>query len=302
MNFKERALRIGKPTPLVGVATEPADFNAGRPAVIILNSGVMHHVGACRLSVKIARAVAQKGLLAVRLDYSGIGDSEPRRGSDSFEETSLRECAEVMDYIQRTRGVQRFVLYGLCSGADAAYNTALEDPRVIGTVQIDAYCYTTPRYYLEHYGKAMLRWQRWKSFVRGRLKRLMGRAPAKSPSEVAGVDDQFFEIPSYVRVFPPREVIAQGLTKLVKRGVEMYVIFTGGEPHYNHSSQYRSSFSDVPFGDRLTVDYFPQTNHIITQPNYQKVVVERIANWVGEFAQDTQPASISGYAPSTATG
>ena len=71
--MKERALRIGRPTPLIGVVSEPEAFDPARPAVIILNSGIMHHVGACRLSVKLAREVAAKGLLAARFDYSGIG-------------------------------------------------------------------------------------------------------------------------------------------------------------------------------------------------------------------------------------
>ena len=32
-----------------------------------------------------------------------------------------------MDYLARTRGITRFILYGLCSGADASYFTALLD-------------------------------------------------------------------------------------------------------------------------------------------------------------------------------
>ncbi len=284
MNVKERALRIGAPTPLVGVMSEPPQFDSTKPAVIVLNSGVMHHVGACQLSVKIARAVAGRGLLAVRFDYSGIGDSEPRRGADSFEDVSLRECAEVMDYVQRTRGVSRFILYGLCSGADAAYNTALADDRVIGTAQIDAYCYTTKRYYIEHYGRAMLRLPRWKSFITRQLRRLSGRAtPARA---VPMVDSHNFELPSYVRIFPPRERVAEGLAALMRRGLRMHVIFTGGEQHYNHQSQFRASFPEVPFEDRLTVDYFRGANHIITQPEYQRMAVEQVATFATEVAAE----------------
>lgn len=284
--MRERALRIGKPTPLIGVSSEPDAFDPELPAVLVLNSGVMHHVGACRLSVKIARAVAARGLLAVRFDYSGIGDSEPRRGSDSFEEVSLRECAEVMDYIQKTRGTRRFILYGLCSGADAAYNTALADTRVIGICQIDAYCYITWRYYVEYYLPILFHGHRWKSFLRNRWQSLSRRSAPRSPSEVAGVDDQYFEVPTYTRIFPPREVIAEGLRKLAGRGVQLYVIFTGGEAHYNYQSQYRDSFSDVSFGDSLQVDYFAETNHIITQPASQTRVVQRIADWVLRLADN----------------
>jgi hypothetical protein len=281
--MKERALRIGRPTPLIGVATEPEAFDAGKPVVIILNSGIMHHVGACRLSVKLARAIAAKGLLAVRFDYSGIGDSEPRRGSESFDEISPRECGEVMDYIEKTRGARRFILYGLCSGADASYNTALVDARVIAIAQIDAYCYPTARYYYEYYRPLLFRGARWQSFLGRYWRKLLGRKslPQSDPSAPSGED---YEIPTYTRIFPPRETIAAGLQKLVARGVRMHVNFTGGEPGYRYTGQYRASFSDVPFGDLLRVDYYPLTNHIITQPNYQRQVVENISSWMAEVA------------------
>jgi len=289
MSIKERSLRIGTPVPLVGVTSEPAQFDLAKPAVIVLNSGVMHHVGACRLSVKIAREVAARGLLAVRFDYSGIGDSEPRRGSDSFEEVSLRECAEVMDHIQRTRGVKEFILYGLCSGADAAYNTALVDRRVVGMAQIDAYCYETTRFHLERYKQAATSPARVRSFIGRRIQRLLGRRP-DTPAQDA-VDAQHFELPSYIRVFPPRERVAAGLRALVERGVKMHVIFTGSEQHYNYAAQYRASFPEVAFGNALTVDYLPEANHIITQPTYQRLVVEQIAGFAAGVAEDARTSA-----------
>lgn len=290
--LKERVLRVGRPTPLVGVVTEPASVDPELPVVLILNSGVMHHVGACRLSVKIARAAAARGLLAVRFDYSGIGDSEPRRGSDAFEQVSIRECAEVMDYLEKNRGARRFILYGLCSGADASYNAALADPRVMAIAQIDAYCYVTPRYYFEYYWPLLLRGDRWKSFLGNHWRKLTGRAVRQSPSEVAGVDEQFFEVPTYTRIFPSREEVARGLTELVNRNVRIYVNFTGGEPHYNYPNQFRDSFRDVPFRDLLTVSYYPPTNHIITQPKYQAEVVANIAGWMERVARDAQADAV----------
>ncbi len=280
--MKERALRIGRPTPLIGVVSEPETFDPARPAVIILNSGIMHHVGACRLSVKLAREVAAKGLLAARFDYSGIGDSEPRRGSDSFDEVSPRECGEVMDYLEKTRGCRRFILYGLCSGADASYNTALVDPRVIAIAQIDAYCYRTLRFYVEFYRPIVFRLDRWRSFLGRMLRKLFGQGPASDTQSRSQPEGEDYEIPTYTRIFPPREVVAKGLQKLVARGIFMYVNFTGGEPAYSYQDQYRASFPDVKFGKLLRVDYYPQTSHIITQPQCQAQIVQSIASWMAE--------------------
>jgi len=277
--MRERAIRIGKPTPLVGIASEPEAFDPARPALLVLNSGVMHHVGTCRLSVKIARAAAARGILAVRFDYAGIGDSEPRRGAQSFEESSIAETREVMDYLQKTRGVSRFVLYGLCSGADASYLTGLVDDRVIGMAKIDPYCYRTPQFYLHYYLPLLLDGKRWKSFINGKLEKLRGKAKV-SHAAVAGVEEQYFEVPTYTRLFPPRDEVAGGLRKLIERNVKLFLIFTGGEPEYIYAGQYRDSFNDVKFGDLLRVDHYPQANHIITQLDCQRRIVDDIANWV----------------------
>jgi len=278
--MKERILRVGKPTPLVGVTTEPATLDPARPAVIILNSGVMHHVGSCRLSVKLARSIAAEGTLAARFDYSGIGDSESRRGTPAFEEVSVTECAEVMDHLQRTRGIDRFILYGLCSGADAAYNTALRDPRVVGISQFDPYCYVTPQYYVRRYLPIVTDLRRWKSFAGRKLQALTGGGETAAATEI---DREFLEIPTYVRVFPPRESVAEGLRSLVTRGVRLQVNFPSG-PLYNYRAQFRDSFPEVPFNDAIEVNYYPRANHIVTQPYEQAVVVRDITQWVSRVA------------------
>ena len=275
--MKERALRIGRPTPLIGVLSEPDNFDPDKPMVLILNSGIMHHIGTCRLSVKIARSLAKEGLASVRFDYSSIGDSAPRRGAEAFEESAPREAAEVMDYLTSKRGVKKFILYGLCSGADAAYTTALVDDRVIAIGQIDAYCYKTPRFYLKHYLPRFLSFSVWQRFFKRKLAALVSGVK-KSDIEEMG---EFFEMASYVREFPSSEEIAAGLKKLCDRNVAMKVIFTGGESAYNYREQYRDSFKrKVEFRDLLEVEYYPACGHIITQPPYQKIVVEELTQWM----------------------
>ncbi len=279
-NVKERAVRIGKPTPLVGIISEPADFDPERPAVLLFNSGVMHHIGSCRLSVKLARAFASIGNLAIRFDFSGIGDSEPRRGTLSFEESAPKEAAEVMDYLQRKRGIKKFVLYGLCSGADASYETALADERVIGFAQIDPYCYRTPRYHLNYYASRFFVLEHWISSAKRLSRKITGAGNNKSPAEVAGIDDAYFEIPTYVRVFPPREQVASGLRKLVDRRVANCVFVTGSEADYNYEAQYVDSFKEISFGGLLKFKYLAESNHILTDPRHQNLVVDRMSSWL----------------------
>lgn len=275
--IRESAIKIGRPTPLTTIISESKDFNKTKPAVLILNSGVMHHIGTCRVSVKIARLLAETGFLAARFDFSGIGDSETRRGTQSFQESSVAETKEVMDYLQRKKGINQFIVYGLCSGADASYEVALRDERVIGMVQIDSYCYRNWRWYLTHYGPRILDIEVWKRLFH----RVVGTSKAPTEGSTASLDDEFVEMPSYIRVFPPKQEIAKGLATLAAKKIHMYNIFTGGALDvYNHDSQFESSFSKVDFKGLLRVDYYSSLEHIITDPEYQKLIPQKICQWV----------------------
>jgi hypothetical protein len=87
--------------------------------------------------VTLARELARRGLWALRLDFSGLGDSPPRRDALPFAEASRREVMAAMDHLERTHGVRRFVPAGLCSGGDAALRVAASDPRVAGAVVVN---------------------------------------------------------------------------------------------------------------------------------------------------------------------
>src|SRR5215212_8993414 len=129
---RQRVVRFGSTTSLVGVFTEPV---SGTPrqavGVIILNSGILHHVGANRLHVQLARRFAELGFASLRFDFSGIGDSEARRDRLSFEQSSPVETREAVDYLAQAHGLREVVLVGLCSGADAAHLSATLDERIV---------------------------------------------------------------------------------------------------------------------------------------------------------------------------
>jgi dienelactone hydrolase len=134
---KEEALSFGKKASLCGVVTRP-EAETGRPAIVLLNSGLVHHVGPHRLYVKLARALAERGHLVLRVDFSGIGDSEKRKDNVRFEKSAVEDARESMDVLSEKYGVTRFGLAGLCSGAEISFKTALEDERVIGAAMINA--------------------------------------------------------------------------------------------------------------------------------------------------------------------
>jgi hypothetical protein len=114
----ERAILFGKTKSLVGILTEPStnDIGDGAPTALLLNAGMLHRVGPNRLHVKLARELAKAGILVLRFDFSGIGDSP-----------------------SSSRGKKSFILIGICSGADVAFRTACCDERVAGAIMINGF-------------------------------------------------------------------------------------------------------------------------------------------------------------------
>lgn len=274
--MRERAVRFGKGATLAGVLTEPVPgaVEDARPAVVFLNSGILHHVGASRLYVRLARRLAEVGFLGLRFDFSGIGDSEPRRDALSFQESAPIETREALDHLGEMRGAKRFVLAGLCSGSDVAFHAALGDERVAGIINLDAWAYRTWRYYARRFAPKLLDPAAWRHSLRVRLARLRSREDVEGPSFVA---------PEYRREFPPREIVANGLRQLIERDVRLFHFFSGGmEAWLNYEEQYEDAFRGIDFSDHLCVLYRPQADHTLTQLDQQVFVIDRITAWMTE--------------------
>jgi len=132
--MQEQALRFGRDRSLVGILNHnPAihlDKNNGLTGVLLLNAGLIHHVGPSRFYVKTARRLATEGFVVVRFDFSGIGDSGPRMDKLPATESVIDETQQVMDHLEERMGVKQFVCIGLCAGAAAAAQVFIKDRRV----------------------------------------------------------------------------------------------------------------------------------------------------------------------------
>jgi hypothetical protein len=282
--MREKAVQFGKTASLVGVLTEPLPgvALANAPVVVWLDSGILHRVGACRLYVRIARRLAERGITSLRFDFSGLGDSEQRKDALTFEESAVVETREAMDWLAQTRGAREFVLAGLCSGADMAHETALVDQRVVALGLMDAWAYRTTRYLVRHYAKRALDPQAWVT----RLGMLFGRKPAAAGGAIPNVEGADFEIPKYVREYPPIERVRRDLEAFMSRDMRMLQLFSGGLGYlYNYRDQYADSFRGVPFAGRLQVEYFADADHIFTGLAHQKQVIDIYERWTLAVAE-----------------
>lgn len=137
--MNEKAVRFGRSDSLVGIlasAPEVATQHAST-AVIFLNAGIVHRVGAGRIYVKLARQLAVAGFVTLRFDFSGIGDSPVRQDGLGFPKSAVAETQDAMEFLCREKGVRKFILLGGCSGAKIAFDTARCDARVLGAMLIN---------------------------------------------------------------------------------------------------------------------------------------------------------------------
>ncbi len=135
--MKEEAVQFGEAGSLVGIVTGGPQAAADKPGVILLNPGIVHRAGPGGIYVKIARALAARGFTVLRFDFSGIGDSSVRLDNRRFEESSVDETQAAMSFLHATRGCDRFILMGGCSGAAVSLETVGLDRRAIGVIAIN---------------------------------------------------------------------------------------------------------------------------------------------------------------------
>ncbi|HEM46841.1 MAG TPA: hypothetical protein ENO23_07330, partial [Alphaproteobacteria bacterium] len=267
-------------TPLAGILSEARrePGQGPRPGVLLLNSGILHRVGACRQNVRIARRLAGEGFHVLRFDFSGIGDSEVRRDHLAFEQSAVVEVQEAMSYLGSVTDAREFVLIGLCSGADMAFEAAKADARVVGLGLIDPWAYRTPRYYLHHYGPRLLRLSSWRNAIR---RNLFERGRADAFPSIGDPEAEGLELPTYVREFPPREQAGKDLAALVGRGVELCCVFSDGqEDHYNYQGQFADAFPGIGLEEKLLELHVPGSDHIFTDPVHQRLLLDTLSTWM----------------------
>lgn len=281
MNYREKAIRFGPSGALLGILTEPS---AGRPAdgrgLVLLNAGLLHRVGPSRLHVQIARRMAAAGFVSLRFDFSGIGDSEARRDGLAFEHSAVLEVQDAMNHLASAKQVREFTLFGLCSGADGAFLTAVADARVRHLIQLDPWIYHTWKYAPVKLWRKMQNRASWVKLLNGEGLRRRAAALFGAAGPGAAADENVV-VSHYSREFPPKAQVEHQLRELVGRGVRMLHVFSGGMPEsVSYEAQYRECFAGVDFGTLLTVRYERTAEHIFSALHHQRLVVEATEQWL----------------------
>jgi pimeloyl-ACP methyl ester carboxylesterase len=277
--IRDEVLRLGPEGQLVGILSHPDGGKARTiplPAVIVLNAGVLHRVGPHRLHVALTRRLARRGFASVRMDLGGIGDSVASSDAPTFRESAVADTRAAMTSLGEALGAHRFVIFGVCAGADNAIATALADERVGGIVLVDAAVYATPRSMARELRRQLglpggapqaLRWAA--RLTRNRLRRDLARVRRGLRAEP----------PTEGRENPPLAAFRSQLRTLADRGVRVLSIYAGihGE-NYNHDDQLYELFPELR--GRIDRAYFPEANHTFTQLADQAALIDATEQWI----------------------
>lgn len=275
-SYKERIIPFGDNQHLLGILTEPAQGATQKPVIIFLNAGVVHHIGPFRMSTDYARALTAEGFSSFRLDLSGIGDSNLGSSQVSAEQRFINDVKAAMDTLQAQLGAHtRFIVFGLCTGADNAHKVAANDDRLCGAVFLDGYAYPTPKFYWLRYSPILLSPKR----LLGVLLRMV-KKPEAAADNGASREDSIF-----TWSLPAKEKSVGEWTRMLGNGMQMLFVYTGGA--LNMLNYEQQMFDAVPVmkanQDKLMVKLLRTADHTYTLAQDRAQLLGLIRDWLKRF-------------------
>jgi hypothetical protein len=275
----ELAFRFGQDSRLVGLLTIPDGGAKGATGCLLFNAGVLHRVGPHRINVKLARALAARGVPSIRMDLSGLGDSMPPTGQATYRDQTLDDLRDGIALLERETGAQRVVSVGICSSAVDIFWLARADSRVVGIFMFDGYSFPT-----------------LKTHVLRRWRRLVRATPSSIPraawSSVAAIGRGFIRNatsgPSADSV--TREEFASALEQIAARGTKVFIGYSGSIlEHYNYHSQLEDAFRGARFLQSVQHAYLPHLDHTLTTLAAQREFIRLAVDWACDVAESTEP-------------
>jgi pimeloyl-ACP methyl ester carboxylesterase len=288
---KEMALLLGPRKSMVGVlapgakGAESADSASAKPMVVVLNAGIIHRVGPNRLHVALARQLAARGYDVLRFDLSGIGDSAPRDDALHPFESALADIREVLDGMESMRGVERFILIGLCSGADQALIASERDPRVVALGLLDPSIPRTRGYFLRHWSRRLLSLRTWRNVLVG--KHSLWRRLAGAGARNARVGEAPAAAPLTLESPAVRAALESAYRQVIARRVKILAVFAGSagrEYRLNYRAQMLEAFPTIDFASCLRIEFFKDVDHTFSGERDRALLLSTIEDWFGSGA------------------
>jgi pimeloyl-ACP methyl ester carboxylesterase len=108
--------------------TRPQVRNATRDGVMFLNTGGDPRAGIGRFATLTARMLAERGVVSLRFDFPGVGDSaDPADGRRHIYEVDRMADIQAAMGLMQAEGVEEMTLAGICAGGYHAMRAVIGD-------------------------------------------------------------------------------------------------------------------------------------------------------------------------------
>jgi alpha-beta hydrolase superfamily lysophospholipase len=270
---------------LFGIVTEPRRDETRRRAVIFLNTGADHHIGASRMYVSLGRNWARRGYHVLRMDLSGLGDSPARAGradNEVFPAAAISDIRCAVEYMRAHYRCGEVTLLGLCSGAYHAFRAAAAKVAVNRILMVNPETFfwpegasvrdiqladlvNTPTVYRER----ALSLANWRRLLTGQV-------------DVGYIGKLFlrrllfalqFRGRDLMRLFglQPAEDLGRELERIAARGVRMVMVFAKGEPGIE-VLRLEGGSAVGRLGDRLLIRIIDSGDHTFSRSGPRQVL------------------------------
>jgi len=281
-------LRFGPGESLVGMLTVPADRQPLPVACLMLNMGANHRVGPRRISVKLAHALARRGMGSLRLDLGGIGDSETPADAVAtpLAARAVQDLQAGMDLVEARLGIRQFVIVGMCSGAEHAMTTGSIDARVVGLSLFDGFAFPQWRSRWERTLRRALAAPAHPAFP-GKVRRWLKRGLAHWLSRGRSAQP----LPGFFsdEVAPALTAAWFGATmqRLAERKVALQFLYSGSLHVRDRGRDLLGAFRHEPFAQAAQYDFVRDIDHTVCTVQGQQLFLREVGDWALARARGT---------------
>ncbi len=247
---------------LVAVTCEPVARASGRDWVIFLSAGGVRRSGPNRLWTTLARSWADAGLPSLRLDVSGVGDSDEAPDAVGVEISRFYTTDVGSDIVGalawlEARGAERVASIGLCSGAYWSFHTALAGARLSTISMINP----AVLFWDEHDSSLRAVSEAWSILKSPRAwPRLLGKgARSHMGSVVRGLRHK---LSGQIDADASRGRILEAFEQLRERGVAAHAVYSQGDLSVMHVERHLGSqYVSLIEATGATVDVIAGPDH-----------------------------------------
>lgn len=273
--MNEKVFLYGENRRGVGVLTFP-ERREGAPVVVLLNAGLLHRSEPYRLNVMVSRRLAKTGYIALRVDISGKGDTPAREGLTNRESVAL-DWSHIKAALKQQLGDRRYIIFGLCSGADNGIKIAAADPDVRGLILLDAVSPADGGFRRRALMRRLTRPSRW-----ARLPRILWTRARRRLMPDSGLPT----LPSNLRDEPRPEDLRRCFESLVRRQGRVLAIFTGySVGSYNQVGQFARAIGVPGLAGICEEHFWPAVSHLYPVVDHRDRLVDCVNRWAGEHLE-----------------